>query len=235
MKRSKNRRKSTPRTSPLFKLAAFGTVGMLGSNAIAETTITFGGFTANNESIAGMPAYGDNVEANSADYAIRAGVTGVFGTPDIVLEWFGQWETYTDWDGRGNVAQSDFNGGTLMSILFQPTATAGVRLGSFELDEWAGGGQGDIAWSVTGPQSGTLASGNWTMGNNGGRSLLSPNVSGALGENLTLNLQLVSGAPSYFALDNLTFDQVPEPSTLALGALGAAALGAAAMRRRRRA
>jgi MYXO-CTERM domain-containing protein len=46
---------------------------------------------------------------------------------------------------------------------------------------------------------------------------------------------LNSGRPSYFALDNLTFDQVPEPSTLALGVLPAVALGAAAMRRRRRA
>jgi MYXO-CTERM domain-containing protein len=51
-----------------------------------------------------------------------------------------------------------------------------------------------------------------------------------------LSLQLSSGSPSYFALDNLTFAQVPEPSAIGLGILAAAgALGAAAMRRRKRA
>jgi hypothetical protein len=42
---------------------------------------------------------------------------------------------------------------------------------------------------------------------------------------------LVSGLPSYIALDNLTFQQVPEPSTIALGLLG---LGALALRRLRK-
>jgi hypothetical protein len=44
----------------------------------------------------------------------------------------------------------------------------------------------------------------------------------------------LSGQGSYFAIDNLTFDQVqavPEPTTLALMALG---LGAVVMRRRRK-
>jgi hypothetical protein len=69
------------------------------------------------------------------------------------------------------------------------------------------------------------------MTNAGGRSLISPNVVGLLGDALTLNLTLLTGEPSYFAVDNLTFDQVPEPSALALVFPGA--LGAAAMRRRR--
>jgi hypothetical protein len=37
---------------------------------------------------------------------------------------------------------------------------------------------------------------------------------------------------SYLALDNLTFDQVPEPGVVSLGLLGAG-LGAMAMRRRK--
>ena len=110
-----------------------------------------------------------------------------------------------------------------------------VRLGSFHLDEWAGGGDGSITWTITGLNSGALASGVWNMSNAGGRSLVSPGVTGQLGEGLILNLQLNSGMGSYFALDNLTFAQVPEPSTLALGAWGVAtAWGAAAMRRRPR-
>jgi hypothetical protein len=116
-----------------------------------------------------------------------------------------------------------------------PTAGFGVRLASFDLDEWQGGGDGNITWSVTGATSGALASGNFAMANTGGRKTVSPGVSGQLGEVLTLSLQLNTGGPSYFALDNLTFAQVPEPSALALGALGAVgALGAAAMRRRKR-
>ena len=214
------------------KLAALGGAGLgLVCGAKADTTITFGGFTTDNLSIGGILGYGDNVNASSLDYTVSG-----LGTPDITLDWVGTWDTYTSWDGRGNVGQSDFNGGPNVSILFTPSAAFAVRLGSFHLDEWAGGGDASVTWSITGLNSGSLASGVWTMSNAGGRTLITPGISGQLGEGLILNLQLNSGSPSYLALDNLTFAQVPEPSTLALGALGAAtALGAAAMRRRRRA
>jgi hypothetical protein len=218
----------------LVSLAACGTVGLgLTHGASAATLITFGGFTVSNVSIGGLPDYGDNVTADSADYTVSSGLTGVIGTPDITLDWFGQWDTYIEWDGRGNVAQSDFNGGGLVSILFTPSATSAVRLVSFVLDEWAVGGEGSILWDVSGSTGQMLASGLWTMTNAGGRSVLAPNVIGAVGDPLTLNLTLASGAPSYFALDNLTFDQVPEPGALALAS--AVAFGATSMRRRRRA
>ena len=216
----------------VVKLAALGGTGLgLVCGAKADTTITFGGFVTDNVRIGEIPGYGDNVVASSTDYTVSG-----LGTPNISLDWVGGWDTYTLWDGRGNVAQSDFNGGPNVSILFTPSAAFAVRLGSFHLDEWAGGGDGSITWSITGLNSGALASGVWNMSNAGGRSLITPGITGQLGEGLILNLQLNSGSPSYFALDNLTFAQVPEPSTLALGALGAAtALGAAAMRRRQRA
>src|SRR5688572_17129905 len=104
----KNRRKTknflSPR--PLVKMAAYGALGLGLQGARAETTITFGGFTGNNTQISTLPGYGDNVNANSADYTVALGPTGVVGTPDITLDWAGlQWDTYTAWDGRGNVAQ----------------------------------------------------------------------------------------------------------------------------------
>src|SRR6185295_14932394 len=99
--------------------------------------------------------------------------------------------------------------------------SSAVRLLSFDLDEYAGGGDGSIAWSIGGLSSGVLASGNWTMSQAGGRTTIAPGASGQLGEALTLSLQLNSGAPSYFALDNLTFAQVPEPSAIGLGVLAA--------------
>lgn len=214
----------------VVKLAALGSAGLgLICGAKADTTITFEGFGGDNNRIGDIPGYGDNVSASSSDYT----VTGL-GTPNITLDWVGTWDTYTLWDGRGSVAQSDFNGGPNVSILFTPSSAFAVRLSSFYLDEWAGGGPGSITWTVTGLNSGALASGVWTMAETGGRSLISPGVAGQLGEGLILNLQLNSGAGSYFALDNLTFAQVPEPSTMMLGALGAAtALGAVAMRRKR--
>jgi hypothetical protein len=224
------------RSKNLVRLAAFGTVGLGLTHQIrAATLVTFEGFTAKNISIASLPDYGDNVSANSADYTVSPGLTGVIGTPNTTLDWLGQWDTYPLWDGRGTVAQSDFNGGSVVSIVFTPSELSAVRLGSFELDEYAAGGEGAINWDVSRPTGDSLGSGTWTMTNAGGRSLISPNVTGLLGESVTLSLTLVSGAPSYFALDNLAFDQVPEPSPLALGALSAGALGAAAMRRRRRA
>ena len=243
MKKSKSKRRglipNVRRLSPknLVRLAACGTAGLgLAHTAPATTLITFGGFSGNNTRIGALVDYGDNVSASSADYSVSAGLTGVIGTPEITLDWLGQWDTYTNWDGtRGNVAQSDFNGGPTASILFTPSALSAVRLVSFELDEWSAGGAGSIAWDVSRPTGDALASGTFTMTDAGGRSLISPNITGLLGESLTLNLTLNSGAPSYFALDNLTFDQVPEPSTLALGALSAIAVGASAMRRRRRA
>jgi hypothetical protein len=234
----------TPKANSLPRILKFAAYGALGLGAVAnsnaETVITFGGFTANNIDINTIPGFGDNVMAGSADYTVGSGRFGIVGTPNITLDWLGSgWDTYIEWDGRGNVGQTDFgDGGGLgssLSILFAPSVGAGVRLVSFDLDEWAGGGDSSITWTIDGAVSGRLATGNWTMSDAGGRSSLFPDVTGGVGENLTLTLKLNGGAPSYLALDNLTFDQVPEPSTWALGALGAAALGAAAMRRRRRA
>ena len=220
-----------------LKLAVLGTTGLgLACGARADTTITFEGFTANNTSIASIPGYGDNVSANSTDYSVSLGAGGILGTPDIALDWLGTWDSYTGWDGRGSVAQSDFQAAPNLSLQFTPIAGVGVNLKSFDLDEWAGGGEGSLTWSITGPNSGTLASGIWTMTTAGGRSAISPGVTGQLGEALTLNLELGSGDGTYFALDNLTFTQVPEPTALGLGALGAVmAVGARAMRRGRRA
>ena len=231
--KNKRRRVRHQSSTKVLKLAALGGAGLgLACGAKAQTTITFEGFTEKNTPIATIPGYGDNVVASSADYQVNGG-----GTPNVTLDWLGRsWDSYIDWNGRGSVAQSDFNGGdSTLSILFAPSSAFSVRLLSFELDEWAGGGAGSINWSLTGASSGLLASGVWNMTDAGGRSLISPGTSGHLGEALTLSLQLTSGAGSYFALDNLTFAQVPEPSVLGLGAAGAGvALGAIAMRRRRR-
>jgi hypothetical protein len=233
----KNQQRARTPSAHVLKLATLGSAGLgLVCGAQADSTITFEGFTDNNIAISTIPGYGNNISATTPDYIATTGLGGVLGTPDITLQWSEQWDSYTGWDGRGSVGQTDFNRGSTVSILFVPTSVLAVQLGSFALDEWAGGGDGSIAWSVAGANSGVLASGNWTMSNAGGRKTVSPNALGQVGEALTLSLQLNSGAPSYLALDNLTFAQVPEPSVVGLGILAAAgALGAAAMRRQKRA
>ncbi|RFC50523.1 MAG: PEP-CTERM motif-containing protein [Verrucomicrobia bacterium] len=200
--------------------------------AHATTVITFDGFSSNNADIAAIAGFGDNIVANSPSFSVSQGLL-VSGTPGISLDWLtAGWDTYTGWNGRGSVAQIDFNGIPTISILFTPTPDSAVVVKAFDLDEWAGGGAGSINWNVSGSSSGILASGNWTKTNAGGRDTIALPASsaGLLGEPVTLSFTLLSGASSYFALDNLTFDQVPEPSSAMLAGLG---LGAAIMRRRR--
>jgi hypothetical protein len=160
------------------------------------------------------------------------------GTLNIALDWStaGNWDQYPNWNGRGDVYQiQDSSGGSPASVVFTPDAGFAATITSFDLDEWAGGGATTVDWIVSGGTSGTLASGTWDDFSiaNGGRSTVTPNVTGANGEALTLSFGQTGGSSAYLALDNLTFDQVaiPEPSSTTLAALG---LGAMAMRRRRK-
>jgi len=224
-----------------LRAVGLGVVGLSAlPSANATTQITFGSFTNANTDISTLAGYGDNVSANNADYTVSPGATGITGTPDINLTWGLGYQTYTAWDGRGNVGQLDFNNGvvagssTNISLTFTPTAGMGVLINSFQLDEYALGEIMNINWDVF-DNIGTLASGNWTRSTGGRDTILTGLNQGniRLGEAVTLRFSITSGLPSYVALDNLTFDQVPEPSTVALGALGLG-LGALAMRRRRK-
>jgi len=221
-----------------LNMIGLGMVGLAAAHPAGATTrITFGGFTANNINISTLTDYGSNVTADSADYVVSSGVSGVTGTPDLQLTWGVGYQTYTDWDGRGNVAQLDFGVSPEISLILTPGAGAGALVSSFDIDIWSGAPEADfsINWSLT-DATGSLASGVWTQ-NTGGRSTVTTGVGAEnvrIGEPVTLRYSLNSGSPSYVALANLTFDQVqvPEPSSIALGAVGLG-LGALAMRRRR--
>lgn len=138
------------------------------------------------------------------------------GTPDTSLTWTGNWDQYAAWDGRGDAYQIEGSSvGSPIKIDFFPSSGNAVKIISFDLDEWVGGGNTEVAWTISGASSGNLASGTWSNFNSandasdaGGRSTITPNVTGTSGETLTLSFAQTSGQASYLAVDNLTFDQV---------------------------
>lgn len=206
----------------------------ISQGAGAATTITM---DAGGSARLNGGSFGSNIPAVAPDgnFSTAAGAIGTVGTPDIALAWGGNnfWDQYNNWDGRGTVIQAEtYDNTQTLTLSFTPTISTAVVLNRVDFDEWSGGGNLSITWSVVGASSGTLASGVWTR-STGGRDNMDLNSTGVLGEVLTLSLTNTDGvgSGSYFAIDNLTFDQVPEPSGIMIGALG---LGAAAMRRRRR-
>ncbi len=206
------------RNHTLITLAALAGLAIATGSADAATPLT------------GLPSTNAAVPADHGSNAV--------GTPNVTLDWStgGDWDQYANWDGRGDVYQ--LQGSTIANpgrVVFTPDAGFAATITSFDLDEWAGGGATTVDWSISGGTSGTLASGTWDDYSvaDGGRSTVTPNVTGANGEALTLSFGQTGGSGAYLALDNLTFDQVaiPEPASTALAALG---LGAMAMRRRRK-
>lgn len=182
----------------------------------------------------------DNLPANHGSNAP--------GTPNIAVTWApvgafnvstsGRWQIYHAWPNGGDAYQLDstaYNGSLTFSISLAPSSgLTAVRLTSISLNDWTGGTPASttLNWSVIGSVSGVLGSGNGVNVPDATVSTLDFGYQGVGGETLTLNLIPTIGAGSYFAVDNLSFDQVtvPEPSGAILAGLG---LGALAMRRRR--
>ena len=185
-------------------LAALAGLAIATGNAGAATTLTGVVPTATNSAV-------------PADHGSNA-----LATPTIALNWAGNWDQYTNWDGRGDAYQiENASVASPIEIVLTPDPGYAVNLVSFDLDEWVGGGDTSLNWTISGGTSGTLASGTWddfSIANDptdaGGRSTIRPNVTGADREALTLSFSQTSGSGTYLAMDNLTFDQVlPAPDT----------------------
>ncbi|MCG8507598.1 MAG: VPLPA-CTERM sorting domain-containing protein [Rhodospirillales bacterium] len=223
--------------------AAFaGGLAFLGVRQVeAGTILTQDGTWSTNQAI--PDGYGDRVPAinSDANYSVYSGAGSITGTPNIEVDFVpGDWDiqTYENWSGRGSVIQvEDYTFDATSAgndFVFTPDAGADVSIVSVDLDNWAGGGDIEVEWEVIGSSSGSLASGSWF--NSGGRETINIGATGAGSETLTLNIDIVGSsgyAGSYFAIDNLNFDQigVPEPASAVLSVGG---LGLMAMRRRRR-
>lgn len=199
--------------------------------------------------------FGDNISLaapGNGVFVTSAGVTGVVGTPDIDLTWSrsgtaggqNRWESH-QWGGSGlantggGVIQIDGSVvGSTYSVTFTPTATTAVRVNGFNFIGDTNGDvyeyRVDLVNLTTNLTVATVSPATWTtnhaLPSSGGPSI-SLNYDGELGIAYRLDMVRIAGAGSgsNIAIDNLSFDQIPEPSAAFLGALGALSL----LRRRR--
>jgi hypothetical protein len=203
------------------------------------TSLTVAGFAGT-----GPLAFADTTTTLTGLGTLNADVPVNHGSnSEATLTWDTNWDQYPGWDGRGDVYQVDQR---LATTLFAPTSgLVKITIQDFFLDEWAGGGDTSALWSVTGSSSGVIASGLWADKNTandpadaGGRTLVTANATGILGETLTLTIDHTAsnGFISYLAMDNLTFSTtvIPEPATAVLAWLSVGGLGAMAIRRKRK-
>ncbi len=141
-------------------------------------------------------------------------------------------QAYYDWEGRTSCGQIDYNGsgGSPITITFTPDPGYGVLVTSFDIDEWTGGGNSVVDWTLEG--GAVNLSGRWdalgdqgsgstggllglgSVGStDGGRTTVVTGMTEQMaaasgGQPIVLTLTLVSGLPNYLAIDSLVFDQV---------------------------
>ncbi len=215
----------------------------LGAATLGQATIIgFGQLGGNNTTVPG--ALGSNAMADGNGFVVSNGTT-----PNIALTWDAAWDIHTSpqfntlenltagggaWDNEGSIpriAQLDTPNHT---INFAADTGFALVLNSFDFGhtpETAGTSVWDIRLRDSGMNV-VWSSLGLTLPNTS--VTLSPNFTGALGEDYSLSFNRVSqtyAAEGRHGLDNLSFNQaVPEPTGVAF--LGLAGLALLARRRR---
>ncbi|WP_309386724.1 GH92 family glycosyl hydrolase [Cerasicoccus frondis] len=207
-------------------LLAFGVLA--GAASIGHATIIgFGQLGGSNTSIPSNLA--SNATADGSGYVVTNGVT-----PNITLLWDGQWDIHTsswfnnlenktvgggDWDNEGGsprVGQLDID---FHTITFEADAGYAVVLNSFDFvhtQESSGttvwnlmltNSKGSVVWSETLNMNNASTSTSVVT--------VEPEFTGELGESYTLTFDLTSqtyGSNGRHAIDNLSFNQYPDPA-----------------------
>lgn len=215
---------------------------LLGAASLGHATVIgFGQLGGNNTTV--PSGLGSNATADGNGFVVTNGAT-----PNISLTWDGGWDIHTSaffadienqtvgggaWDNEGSIpriGQLDF--GTHTIVLSADPGYALV-LNSFDFGHTAETA-GTTEWNLSLTDSGLNEVWQQTVNfTNGQVVTVTPNFTGALGESYTLTFNRTAesyGSNGRHGLDNLSFNQVPEPG--AVGLLGLA--GAAALLRRRK-
>lgn len=225
---------------------------LLMANATATTIITNNGRSSSSVVIA--QTFGDNISVGTVDITVAAGINGTIGTPNVGLGWSAtggsnaaRWEHHiaggsTPSAGGGALQMDGSQVGSTYSVTFTPDAGYGVVLGSFNFLNDTTGGNVNYNYTINlvdVTNSTTVYTSNFnfnpSISNTVPLSTITVNTTGAIGS--TLRLEFVrsaavsgtEGSAVDIYIDNLRFDQVPEPSAALLGAIGVLGL----LRRRR--
>ena len=201
---------------------------LIGAGVVQATVMPFTGWAGINYNIedyydAVGENYGSRISSSPVAYhedTWGSNISAVFTkgngwTSHIELTWApgvnSDYDTYTSWNGRGDVAQTDGSSATNpLDIVFTPDAGYGVLINSFALDEWVGSAT-EMNWFIF-DDTGTLASGHWSgFGGAGGRSTINTGLTTVdipPGKAVTLRFEQTSGNTTYTAVDNIDFDEI---------------------------
>ncbi len=210
----------------VLKLVA-GLMLMLASHLHA-TILTFEDLSANNLNMNAIAnPFGTGQYGSRAASAINAGFQAGTGfTPNVALTWGSGWHTYVGWPfgndaqtAAGKVAQADFgeSGGAPLLLTFTPEAGFGVQVNSFAFTVWDSSPAlpVQISWAVfagsVAPENQIVAGTSLAIGAVGGAQTISTGLTNvqSSGRPVILRWQLVSGDPTYLAINNVNFSQGP--------------------------
>lgn len=160
------------------------------------------------------------------------------GTPNVTLQWSPvtgspEWESYDNagWTNASSVGGSNtglyefdsaLTAPKIFLIAFTPDAGFNVVLNQLDMNAYSGTAYNyAFDWTVTGETSGELGTGTWNVPNSANTIFSLGGLMGADSEKITLKFQVTAGTSGNgIAMDNLSFDQLPEPSSLLLSWIG---------------
>jgi glycerophosphoryl diester phosphodiesterase len=220
---------------PIFETSMFRRVVLLlffvvplSVSVVRATILTFEDFPSSNIHLNAVAnPFGAGQYGSRATSAINTGFQQGDGwTTNVVLNWGIGWQTYTGWPfgndaqtGAGRVVQADFSeaGATPLLLTFTPDAGFGVQLKSFAFTVWDNSPvlPVQIRWTVYGGSvapGNVLATGESTaFGASGGAQTINTGLSSvhAAASPVILRWELLSGDPTWVAINNVNFNQGP--------------------------